>query len=171
MKITLEWLREKNACGEGTQWFLSQTESEHQAVIKALIKEGQYNWANWTLTNLMTHKQNVQYSCYAAKQSLYTFEKLYPTDKRPRKAISAAIKWANNPTDANRSAAESAARSAWSAAESAWSAARSAAWSAEESAWLARSTAESAARSAAGSAWSAAWKKVLKYGLRLTEGV
>ena len=81
----------------------------------------------------------------------------------------------------DRSAAESAARSAESAAESAWSAARSAesaAWSAESAArsvesvesaaWsAARSAAESAARSAAESAESAAYQRYAKELLRL----
>ena len=90
------------------------------------------------------------YSC------LDHFEKQYPHDHRPRKAIEAKEAWikgditAKQLSAAAESAAESAVRSAAeSAAESvAWSVARSAAWSA---------AAESAARSAARSvAWSVA---------------
>ena len=132
---------------------------------------------------------SVALSIYAAELCISNYEKLYPDDNRPRKAIEAAKNYLKNPTEANRSAAESAAesaarsaawsaRSAWSAAESAWlaawSAAEAAAWSAAESAaWLAAESAglaaeraaESAARSAAWSARSArsaAIKKVNK---------
>ena len=39
MKITKEWLQKESACAKGIDWFLSQNESEHILVIKALIKE------------------------------------------------------------------------------------------------------------------------------------
>ncbi len=139
--ITKEWLNEHNACSDGTTWFLNQSNSDLLSVIKALIKDDKFAWANWTITKFLSHKQAVQYACYSAKQSLHLFEKQFPKDKRPRKAILAALKWAKFPTEENRLAAESAARSAESAESAAWSAARS--------------------------AESAAWKKILNYGLKL----
>jgi hypothetical protein len=158
MQITKDWLEKQNACEEGTQWFLNQNDSDHIQVIKALIKNYKFDWANWALTNLMSHTQQVQYACYAAKQSLHLFEKLCPNDKRPREAILAAYKWSKDLNEENRDAAWSAARAAaWSAARAA---AEAAAWSAEAAAW-------SAARAAAE---AAAWRKILKYGLRLTKG-
>ena len=54
----------------------------------------------------------VPFACIVAKRSLANFEKKYPNDKRPREAIDAALKYAKNPTEANRSAAYSAADSA-----------------------------------------------------------
>ena len=82
--------------------------------------------------------------CDWALTSIDNFEKEFPGDDRPRKAIEAKKLWLDGKvTDEELSAAGSAARAA------AWSAARSAAWSA---AWSARSAAESAARSAAESA-------------------
>ncbi len=96
-----------------------------------------------------TKKDSVALSIFSAELCIGIYEKQYPNDDRPRKAIEAAKKWLKNPTKENESAAESAAWSAaWSAARSA---AESAAWSA---AWSAARSAESAARSAA---WSAAW--------------
>ena len=98
------------------------------------------------------HKLAVKF----AYRCIENFEKEYPEDDRPRKAIEAKEAWIRGDiTDEQlRSAAESAAESAWSArsaarsaAESAWSA-RSAAESAAESAWSARSAARSAAESA-----------------------
>jgi hypothetical protein len=77
-------------------------------------------------------KDNVALSIYAAELCIKNYEKIYPNDDRPKKAIESAKEWLKNPTSENESAAWSAARSAESAA---WSAARS-------------------AESAAGSAWS-----------------
>jgi len=93
-----------------------------------------------------TKKDSVALSIFAAEMCLKEFEKLYPDDDRPRKAIDAARAVLAHDTAKTRSAARSAAESAWSAAWSAWSAARSAA---ESAAWSAWSAAESAAESAA----------------------
>ena len=106
---------------------------------------------NWT------QKDSVALSIFAAELVIENYEKIYPDDDRPRKAIEAAKAWLNDPSEKNRSAARSARSAAWSAADSAaWSDARSA----ESAVWSAESAAESAAwsaaRSAAWSAWSAA---------------
>jgi len=116
---------------------------ENQRVVKA------WKW---------TKKDSVALSIYAAELCIDNFEKVYPNDKRPREAIEAAKKFLKYPTAANRSAAESAAWSAWSATMSAWSAAEFA-WSVTMSA---KSAAESA-RSAAMSARSAVISKISKW--------
>ena len=64
-------------------------------------------------------KDSVALAIYSAELVLPNFEKEYPDDDRPRKAIEAAKKVLTNDTKANRSAAGSAAWSAESAAESA----------------------------------------------------
>jgi hypothetical protein len=69
-----------------------------------------------------TKPDSVALAIYAAELVIKNFEREFPGDKRPRLAIEAAKAWLKNPTEENRSAAESAARSAWSAAESAESA-------------------------------------------------
>ena len=101
-----------------------------------------------------TKKDSVALSIYAAELVIDIYEKQYPNDDRPRKAIEAAKAVLKNDTEANKSAARSAAESARSAAESAESAARSA-WSAESAARSAAWSAWSAARSAESAAWSA----------------
>ena len=73
-------------------------------------------------------KKSVKLAVFSAERCIGNYEKKYPKDKRPRKAIEAANKWLCNPLRGAAWSAESAARSAaWSAARSA---ARSAAWSA-----------------------------------------
>ena len=76
----------------------------------------------------------VMFSILCAKRCLKRFEDKFPDDKRPRQAIEAAQAWLDNPTDANMSAAGSAALSVESAAGSAALSAGSAAWSAESAA-------------------------------------
>ena len=102
---------------------------------KSLKQSDKECWSEMRIKNAYrwTKKDSVALSIYSAELVLTNFEKIYPDDDRPRKALEAAKKVLKNDNKKNRSAAES--------ARSAWSAARSAAWSAAGS-----------ARSAAGSA-------------------
>jgi len=54
-----------------------------------------------TLTEVIA----VQWAAECAKRVLRHYEDHYPEDKRPREAIQAALKWAKDPTEANRAAA------------------------------------------------------------------
>ena len=77
-----------------------------------------------------TKKDNVALAIYSAELVLENYEKIYPNDNRPRKAIEAAKKVLKIDNVKNRAAAEAAAWAAWSAAEAvAW--ATRAAWTAE----------------------------------------
>ena len=118
-----------------------------------------------------TKKDSLKLAIFSAELCIENFEKEFPNDDRPRKAIEAAKLVLKSDTAKNRSTAESAASATWSTVESAESAVRSAASaarsvrsaasaarSAESAAWsAARSTAWSAARSARSAARSAAW--------------
>ena len=162
MKITIKHLKELGACSDGLAWFKQQKNSEVKTILAACLEQRHPYWANWYVSNLFTRPQAVRYAIFAAELSIGIFEKQYPGDDRPRKAIEAATEWLKSQTEANRSAARSAAESAarsaaesaaWSAEYAARSAAASAAWSAE---YAARSAAETAAWSATESAaWSA----------------
>jgi hypothetical protein len=57
-------------------------------------------------------KDSVALSIFAAELVLKNYENLYPDDDRPRKAIEATKAYLADPSEKNRSAAESAARSA-----------------------------------------------------------
>ena len=94
-----------------------------------------------------TKEDSIALSIYASRQVIGIYEKEYPQDKRPRKAIEATEEYAKNPTEENMEKCRTAAEAAASAASAAWaaSAAASAAWAAA-----------SAAREAASAAWSAA---------------
>ena len=78
-----------------------------------------------TLTQIIA----VQWAAECAKRVLRHYEDRYPEDKRPREAIQAALKWAKDPTEANRNAAYAAAAyaAAYAAAAAAYAAADAAA--------------------------------------------
>ena len=156
MKISIKWLEKNGACSEGKEWFQNQQETDGVLVIKKLIGEKQYNWANWTIVRLMTHKQKVQYAVYAAEQVIEIFEKKYQNDKRPREAIEAAKAYLKDPSDKNKNAAANAANAAYAAAYAAAYSAYSA-YSAD-----AAYSAYAAANAAAYDAYAAAKRKELK---------
>ena len=77
-------------------------------------------------------RDSVALAIFAASLVLGNYERVYPDDDRPHKAIEAAQRWLASPTEENQAAAASAADSADSADSAARSAAWSAAWSAAE---------------------------------------
>jgi hypothetical protein len=163
MKITNDWLDEKDACSGGKEWFKNQDESDGVKVVKKLMDEQKLDWANWLIVRIMERKQHLQYAVFAAEQVLEVFEKKYPDDKRPRLAIEAARKCLENDNAENRTASAS---SASASASASYAAAASSA-SASASAY---------AYAAAASAYAAAAKrdemkiKILNYGLELLTG-
>jgi hypothetical protein len=148
VKITSGWLKRKEACKDGYDYFVRKykTGTELTVLLEGLQKDGKQDWAWWVLKNALKKPQSVEIAVYAAESVLQIFEKKYPEDKRPRKAIETAKAWLKNPCEETRMAA-------WSAA---WYAAESAAWSAA-SAWYAEWSAEWSAESAEWVAWYAAW--------------
>jgi len=97
-------------------------------------------------------KDSVALAIYSAELVLPNFEKEYPNDDRPRKAIEAAKKVLENDTKENREAARLAMWTAVGAAR----AARSTTWIAGLAAWTATSAAEAAAEAEITAAWTAA---------------
>ena len=96
-----------------------------------------------TLTQVIA----VQWAAECAKRVLRHYEDHHPEDKRPREAIQAALKWAKDPTEANRAAYAAAAADARAAADA--------------------SAAADAAYAAAAAAAAALRLKILDYGLSL----
>jgi hypothetical protein len=80
-----------------------------------------------TLTQIIA----VQWAAECARRVLKHYEDHYPEDKRPREAIQAALKWAKDPTEANRNAAAAAAYAAAYAAATATAYAAYAAYAAD----------------------------------------
>ena len=108
-----------------------------------------------------TKKDSVEIAIFTALQVIEIFEKQYPNDDRPRKAIEAAKAWLENPTDAAADAAAYAADAASASSNAAaYVAAADAAYAASASsnaaAFVAAAAAADAARTAAADAHAAA---------------
>ena len=114
-KITDKWIAENNPCIEAIDWW-DKKERNPIKILKLLIKEKKYNWANWFIVRIMEYKDCVSYALYAAECVLDIFEKKYSNDKRPREAIEVAKKCRDNPNEENKAAADAAAHAAADAA-------------------------------------------------------
>jgi len=108
MEITRGFLKDKGACPDGFRWFCECGETGHEEVINKLISEKRLQWANWVIVRLMTKEQCVRYAIFAAEQVIGIFEAKYPDDDRPRKAIEAAKKYLEDPSEENRKSAAAA---------------------------------------------------------------
>ena len=117
--ITDKWLKENRACGDGATWLKGQRLRRADLVIMKLMDINRFDWANWAIVRLMTHKQKIQYAVYSAELVIGECEKKYPKNERPRKAIEAAKACIKNPSDKNKNAAANAANAAYSAANAA----------------------------------------------------
>ena len=162
-QITTELLESLNACQSGIDLVATYEDKNHEAVIRRLVADDHWDYANWLLPRLMDYRGYVSYAVYAAELVLPIWEKQYPKDGRPRKAIEAAKRCIDNPSKKNKEVAAVAATAAW-AARSAWAAA-TAAWAATTAAW-----ARSAATATAAAATVAAWgleAKIIEKGLEI----
>jgi hypothetical protein len=102
-QISVKWLQDQGACGDGITWFEEQKETGIKVVAK-LIAEEKLDWANWLIVRIMGYKQYVSYAVYAAEQVKNIFENRCPDDKRTRLAIEAAKKCLKNPSAKNKAA-------------------------------------------------------------------
>jgi len=173
MKITTELLESLNACQSGIDLVATYPDKDHEAVIRRLVADDHWDYANWLLPRLMDYRGYVSYAVYAAELVLPIWEKKYPDDPRPHEAIEAAKRCIDAPSENNKREAWP---EAWAVADSraavadsraAVAAATWAAWAtaAREArmaaAWAARAEAATAAREArmaavAAAAWAAA---------------
>jgi immunity protein 5 of polymorphic toxin system len=119
MKITKEWLKEKGACSDGKEWFLDQGIEDPIAGIKNLMKHDKLDWGNWLIVRVMTRPQYLAYAIFAAEQVIHIYEKRYPDNDKPRKAIEATKAVLANDNEKTRFAAADAACAAYAAAAAA----------------------------------------------------
>ena len=128
MNITEKWLKERNACSEGMVFVTNAgfLGLPAKSFIEKLIECKRLQEANWLIVRVLAKEDNIRYAIYSAEQVLDIFEKKYPGDKRPRKAIEAAKKYLKNPTEKNKNSAADAANAAYTAANAAYTAANAA---------------------------------------------
>ena len=148
-EITNDFLTDTGACDDGIAWWRKEQNHETFTILNRLIETNNLNWANWLIVRVMERKQKNKYAVFAAQQVLDIYEKKYPDDLRPRKAIDAALKCIGNDTEENRNAALAASGAAAGAA------------------YAAAGAASGAASGAADYAADALKIKVLNYGIEL----
>ena len=142
-KLNKAFFKKHEACIDGYEWTLSRPDNTVEGTIKELIDIERIDWANWTIARCLNKKQKIQYAVFAARQVLDIFEKEYPDNKSPRKAIEAAEKCIEHNTKKNRAAAYAAAAS-YAASSAASSAASYAASSASDASYAASYAASAA---------------------------
>ena len=160
MTTTLNEIKKHIPCSEGWAKLLNhlgKTQADDDPLsLMVILESNGIDDAIWALRAVDGKDKEIRLmAADFAELVLPIYEKEYPDDDRPRKAMQAARDFANGLIDdAARSAAWSAARSAArSAADAAWAAAMSAARSAADAAMSAADAARAAAMSAA---WYAA---------------
>jgi hypothetical protein len=170
-RIDTEYLRSIGACRDAVTEF-EQREADRLttlSILRLLIKEKRWDWFAWFAPRLMTHKQKVQWAIFCAEQVINIYEKKYPSDDRPRKAIDAAKACLKNPSEKTKRAAAYAANAAYAAANAAAYAANAAAYAAyaANAAAYAAYAAAYAANAAAYAAYAANAAAYAREGIRL----
>jgi hypothetical protein len=183
MNITKEWLKDQGACSEGMRWWSKNMTARPsiKTSIDKLIKANKLDWASWLIVRCLSHNNQIHYAIFSAEQVIEIFEKKYPKDDKPRKAIEAAKAYLKDKSEEKRLEVRAAAYVAYAAADAAADAAAyAAAYVADAAAYVADAAADAAnaavyAASAANAAASAAAyatamkKKIILYGLSLTK--
>ena len=116
--ITNKWIKDNKPCQEAIDWW--DKGKDPIKIIKLLMKEKKYDWANWFIVRVMTYKDYVSCAVFAAEQVIDLYEKEYPDDDKSRKAIEAAKLCIKNPSQENKEATWAARAAAGAAA---WAAA------------------------------------------------
>jgi immunity protein 5 of polymorphic toxin system len=154
LTTTLQQLKEHNACESGLET-LAQSLPNHSDTtpipLSHILESNGLGHAIWALRT-QDKKYAVMFAVECAERVLHIFEREFPTDDRPRKALEATRNWLADPADGNkRNAAETAAKDA---ARASWVARAAEAAEAAEAAWAAAKAADAAARADV-VAWSA----------------
>ena len=122
MKTTLKKIKNAEACIERYKVLLASLNKikadDEPLPIRHILQSNGLDDALWALQTVEGHDREIRlFACDCAEMALPIYEKKYPDDLRPRKAIQAGRDFANGLiTDAARDAAGDA---AWAAARAA----------------------------------------------------
>ena len=89
-------------------------------IIQKLIKEERTMYANLFIARALDKIGKAKYAVFAAEQVINIWDKQFPNDDRPRKAIEVAKKYINNPTLDISEEAACISKNAFSAAETSY---------------------------------------------------
>ena len=151
MKFTKSKLLAYNPCADG----LAYAESLNFNFARIYDECERGDWLIWLLrkSGNLDKSKSIKLAIICAKHVLKIFENKYPNDKRPRKAIEAALEWLKNPSENNRLAASAAYADA--AASAADAAAYAAAYAADAAAYAAAYASDAASAADAAAAYAA----------------
>ena len=174
MKLNKEILKTMNPCRDGYEWYLKEGCETVENTLTKLV-EVRPDWANWLMGKTLDRNNLTRSAIFSAELVLDIFEKKYPKDDRPRKAIQAAKDFLDGKIDRNAANAAYAAYAADAAADAAANAAAyAAANAAADDADAAANAAANAAADAADAAPYAARKqiqvKIINEAIRLLKG-
>jgi hypothetical protein len=159
----ITFCKRHRACAEGVKW---ANGNGITTLADAFDKCERGDWMIWMLWHAgkLTKEQNVRIAIACAEHVLYIFEKKYPDNKRPRKAIEATKAWLKSLSEEKAIASVRAKRASYAADSAAYiaytatlvtSRARAATYAADSAAYAA-----DAARSAIRSAYDATYAAV-----------
>ena len=117
MNIIQQQLKDWSACTDGYEWACGILKDKPMDVKEFLkiTADHRLDWANWVICRVFDKPNKVRYAIFAAEKVIHLFEKKYPDDKRPRKAIKAAKAWLDNPTAASEASAAYASSASYAA--------------------------------------------------------
>jgi len=121
MNKDIEYIKSLNPCSDGLSWA-----NEQKSIESIYDNCDRGDWLIWLLRKSckITKPQAVIVAIKCAERVLHVYEKKHPDDNRPRKAIEAALKYYESPTEENRKAADAyAADAATDATDAAYAAA------------------------------------------------
>jgi hypothetical protein len=181
MQTTLNKIKSHSPCGllepknTNLGWgkllnHLGKTQSDDEVLeLRTILESNGLDDTLWAFRAVEGKDKEIRlFAADCAEMVLPIYEKEYPDDDRPRKAIQAARDYANELISVEQlAAARDAAVAAWAAAgaarDAAWAAARDAARDAAWAAWAAAGAARDAARDAARAARDEIKSLLLKY--------
>ena len=108
MIVTKKQIKDLDPCTDAWKWYLKEKHDKNTPDLLTLLlitNAENASWARWLFTRLMTVRERREIAIFAAEQVLPIFEKKYPKDARPRKAIEAAKAVLENDTPENKKAA------------------------------------------------------------------
>lgn len=158
LTITLKDIREHQPCVPGWEKllaYLGKTRADDKTLpLETILESNGIKDAIWALRAVDEKYDNAVrlFNCKCARYVLDIFEKKYPEDQRPRKAIEASEKYAHGLIGEEE--LDSAWHTSWGAKTAAKAAAKSAAWAAAEAASCAFAAADCQAAAGA-SSWAA----------------
>jgi hypothetical protein len=194
MNISLDVLKKYGACNSGIECFkYLKTTTVRETINKCMDlsddvvlrwtvdKLDKYRWCNWLLSRILSKDEKIKYAIYSARLVIDIFEKKYPNDNRPRKAIEAAelylegkvtkeqIRDAADAAYAAYAAAYAAVDTAFNVANAAYAAVAAAANAAANAANTAYVAAAARAAAHAAADRKEIFKSIITYGLTLIE--